>query len=91
MNRSLPILSLPLVGHAAAEKGWWMTGPIRWVQTNLRQVDASLDAARFAQQLADLRANRAAAENGRHCCVLPGGRSVSLSEPATAATASCAL
>lgn len=37
--------------------GWWMTEPIRWVQTNLRQTDATLDPVRLAQQLADMRAN----------------------------------
>src|ERR1041385_1305395 len=40
-----------------AEQGWWMTEPIRWVQTNLRQTDASLDAARLVNQLAEMRAN----------------------------------
>lgn len=34
-----------------------MTEPIRWVQTNLRQTDAGLDARRLAEQLADMRAN----------------------------------
>lgn len=34
-----------------------MREPIRWVQTNLRQVDATLDARRLAEQLADMRAN----------------------------------
>src|SRR5262249_46530757 len=40
-----------------APEGWWMKEPIRWVQTNLRQTDASLDARRLAEQLADMRAN----------------------------------
>ena len=34
-----------------------MREPIRWVQTNLRQTDAGLDAAHLAQQLAGMRAN----------------------------------
>ncbi|MBI4905813.1 MAG: hypothetical protein HY820_19420 [Acidobacteria bacterium] len=34
-----------------------MKEPIRWVQTNLRQVDAGLDAKLLAGQLADMRAN----------------------------------
>jgi hypothetical protein len=38
-------------------QGWWMTEPNRWVQTNLRQTDASLDAKRLVGQLADMRAN----------------------------------
>jgi hypothetical protein len=41
----------------AAQEGWWMREPIRWVQTNLRQTDASLDAHRLVNQLADMRAN----------------------------------
>lgn len=34
-----------------------MTEPIRWVQTNLRQTDANLDAKHLAGQLDDMRAN----------------------------------
>jgi Hypothetical glycosyl hydrolase 6 len=34
-----------------------MSEPIRWVQTNLRQTDASLDPDRLVNQLADMRAN----------------------------------
>jgi Hypothetical glycosyl hydrolase 6 len=34
-----------------------MAEPSRWVQTNLRQTDASLDAKRLVGQLADMRAN----------------------------------
>ena len=41
----------------SAQPGWWMTEPIRWVQTNLRQTDAALDPARLVDQLADMRAN----------------------------------
>src|SRR5215475_540107 len=52
----LLILSLA-VSSAAAEEGWWMREPIRWVQTNLRQTDASLDASRLVSQLAEMRAN----------------------------------
>jgi hypothetical protein len=46
-----------LVCNAFAQEGWWMKEPIRWVQTNLRQVDATLDARRLAEQLAEMRAN----------------------------------
>jgi hypothetical protein len=42
---------------AAAQDGWWMREPIRWVQTNFRQTDATLDAARLVGQLAEMRAN----------------------------------
>jgi len=54
----LSILTLTLViGCASAEQGWWMTEPIRWVQTNLRQTDAGLNASHLVDQLADMRAN----------------------------------
>lgn len=46
-----------LPGQSIGQDGWWMTEPIRWVQTNLRQVDANLDARRLADQLAEMRAN----------------------------------
>jgi hypothetical protein len=42
---------------ACAEQGWWMQEPIRWVQTNLRETDASLDPNRLVNQLAGMRAN----------------------------------
>src|SRR5713101_1911200 len=52
------ILTLALVlCCAGAEEGWWMKEPIRWVQTNLRETDAGLDARRLVEQLADMRAN----------------------------------
>jgi hypothetical protein len=46
-----------LLCNVFAQEGWWMNEPIRWVQTNLRQVDATLDARRLAEQLAEMRAN----------------------------------
>src|SRR5260370_30225095 len=46
-----------VITSASAQEGWWMKEPIRWVQTNLRQTDAGLDAARLMDQLADMRAN----------------------------------
>ena len=36
-------LFLPLLMRSA-ETGWWMTEPIRWVQTNLRETDAALSS-----------------------------------------------
>jgi len=42
---------------APAEEGWWMKEPIRWFQTNLRDVDTGLDSRRLARQLADFKAN----------------------------------
>src|SRR5262245_32977801 len=44
-------------GQEGGQEGWWMKEPIRWVQTNLRQTDAGLDARRLAEQLAEMRAN----------------------------------
>jgi hypothetical protein len=40
-----------------AQPGWWMTEPIRWVQTNLRETDAALDSKHLVNQLSDMRAN----------------------------------
>ena len=48
---------LILATTAAAQPGWWMSEPIRWVQTNLRQVDADLDARRLVDELAEMKAN----------------------------------
>ncbi len=39
------------------QQGWWMSEPIRWLQTNLRETDATLDPARFVGQVADFDAN----------------------------------
>jgi hypothetical protein len=51
------LLPLFFAACASSQQGWWMTEPIRWVQTNLRQTDANLNATRLADQLADMRAN----------------------------------
>ncbi len=56
MRRFITLLLLSLAAFGA-QPGWWMTEPIRWVQTNLRQTDATLDARRMVAQLADMRAN----------------------------------
>ncbi len=50
---------LALVGIVGlqADPGWWTREPMRWVQTNLRETDATLDARRLVEQLADMRAN----------------------------------
>ena len=57
MTFRLAVLAVTTIVLTRAEEGWWMTGPVRWVQTNLREVDASLDAKRLVTQLADMRAN----------------------------------
>src|SRR3979409_2453381 len=56
LKRIFLLLGL-VMSYAVAADGWWMKEPIRWVQTNLRQTDAGLDAKRLAEQLADMHAN----------------------------------
>jgi hypothetical protein len=56
MTRQVLLLSL-LAAPAFAGEGWWMREPIRWVQTNLRQNDAGLDAKRLIEELSAMRAN----------------------------------
>jgi hypothetical protein len=48
---------LIVVASLNAQQGWWMKEPIRWVQTNLRDTDAALDAQHLVDQLADMQAN----------------------------------
>src|SRR5579862_7031772 len=45
------------VGAAPAEQGWWMTEPIRWIQTNLPETDAALNPQKFVSQAAEYDAN----------------------------------
>jgi len=45
------------VGPLAAQPRWWMDQPVRLIQTNLRETDAGLDAARLARQLLEFGAN----------------------------------
>jgi hypothetical protein len=40
-----------------AQPGWWMTEPIRWLQTNLRETDAALDPKQFITDVANFNAN----------------------------------
>jgi hypothetical protein len=56
-RRLAGVAALALAGSAAAQQGWWMTEPIRWVQVNLRQTDAGLDAAGLVRHLVEMRAN----------------------------------
>lgn len=55
--KKLLLLTCVMVIPLLAEQGWWMREPIRWVQTNLRETDAGLDANHLVAQLADMRAN----------------------------------
>mgnify|MGYP000548422746 CR=1 FL=1 len=51
------LFALSVCGPLAAQQGWWMTEPIRWVQTNLRETDSTLDPQRLIGQMAEYRAN----------------------------------
>ncbi|WP_321471718.1 hypothetical protein [uncultured Paludibaculum sp.] len=63
---------LCLAGAAAqAQPGWWMNEPIRWVQTNLRETDAGLDARHLVGQLAAMRANVVLMGMGGICAYYP--------------------
>jgi hypothetical protein len=53
----IPLLAVLLPGAVRGDTGWWMKEPIRWIQTNLRETDATLDPARFIGQIADFQAN----------------------------------
>src|SRR5579863_4988164 len=55
--KKLLLLTCVVSGLASGQQGWWMQEPIRWVQTNLRETDAGLDANRLVSQLADMKAN----------------------------------
>jgi hypothetical protein len=50
-------LFLSLAPCCSAQQGWWMREPIRWVQTNLRYTDASLDPQRHIAEIAGFDAN----------------------------------
>ena len=65
------LLLTPLLVKPAAAQGWWMTEPVRWVQTNLRETDAALDPVRHAGQLADMRANVVLMGMGGICAYYP--------------------
>src|SRR6202161_2246080 len=49
--------SLADQGSASGEPGWWMTEPIRWLQTNLRETDAALNPKEFVAEVAKFNAN----------------------------------
>ncbi|HEV2274656.1 MAG TPA: hypothetical protein VGR96_10845 [Acidobacteriaceae bacterium] len=40
-----------------SEPGWWLTEPIRWLQTNLRETDAALNPSKFITDVANFHAN----------------------------------
>jgi hypothetical protein len=55
--------SIPTLAFAAsadsssALPGWWMTEPIRWLQTNLRETNSALDPKQFVQDVANFNVN----------------------------------
>lgn len=51
------IALLLLATGLVAEEGWWMTTPLRWIQTNFRQTDAALDPKRLVDTAAEYQAN----------------------------------
>jgi hypothetical protein len=52
-----PLLLFFCAVSVFAQSGWWMREPIRWVQTNIRETDATLDSDRLISQLGEFRAN----------------------------------
>lgn len=52
-----PALTLSAQQPPVPPPGWWLREPLRWVQTNVREVDAGLDARALAAEAARLKAN----------------------------------
>lgn len=44
-------------GTPNGQPGWWMTEPIRWLQTNLRETNAALNPAAFIADVENFNAN----------------------------------
>jgi len=42
---------------SAQQPGWWMTEPIRWLQTNLRETNAAMNPADFIRDVANFNVN----------------------------------
>jgi hypothetical protein len=53
----ISLLIIIFAAAAGAQPGWWMTTPVRWLQTNLRQTDSATDPARLVEDAARFRAN----------------------------------
>ncbi len=51
------VLLLGGMASAATPARWWMEEPVRLVQTNIREIDSTLDAQRLVKQVADYPAN----------------------------------
>src|SRR5215211_4300353 len=52
-------LALSLIGFvtASSQSRWWMDEPIRLLQTNLREIDSTLDPRLLVKQVAEFPAN----------------------------------
>jgi hypothetical protein len=57
MFRRCLFITVLLSASSAAQPGWWMREPIRWLQTNLRETDAVTPPAALAAQAAGFHAN----------------------------------
>ena len=42
-------------GTPDGQTGWWMTEPIRWLQTNLRETNAALNPGEFIADVANFK------------------------------------
>ncbi len=54
---SLLVMLAIAVAAPTPEQGWWMSGPLRWLQLNLRQTDAAADPRRIVDQVEGFHAN----------------------------------
>ena len=60
MNRAIRftlVLWLVSITSVVAQPRWWMDEPVRLLQTNLREIDSTLDAQRLVRQVAEFPAN----------------------------------
>jgi hypothetical protein len=59
MNHGLVFLLFAALASSlvASPSRWWMDEPVRLIQTNLRELDSTLDAKRLVQQVAEFPAN----------------------------------
>ena len=56
--------ALWLAGASSAQTRWWMDEPVRFLQTNLREADSTVDPERLVRQVADFPANTLLANMG---------------------------
>ncbi len=58
MMRTAILLLFAFACHAQTSRiaGWWTTEPIRWLQTNVREMDATIDSRAFVAEAARMRA-----------------------------------